>query len=511
MLALSLGTLILLLSWVAAHLMAAATVFLLRRKQANGDFKLPLGWRTSSEHFQRYGRIFYFALLVFSVDSALAVATSIEPVYTALLRRVQLLLDYEVTQGVMISLLDFLLLSLGLFIAYQFLVIINSLFPQVYRLVDSWRKQRFQVIKIQNLELLTPDQLTDSLLLLITYLKLGTILLVGSICLTFIFNYFPGTQGFVSAIVIRLFEILVSIWGKLMALLPNLITLLIIGILTRYSLKLLHFFFQGFRRGKIRLAGFHPELVEPTYQILRFLLLALALVAAFPYIPGSESPVFRGISIFVGFLLSLGSTSLVTNIISGVVITYTRGLKVGDRVQIGEAVGDVVERNLLVTRIRTIKNVDITIPNGMLLNNHIINFTTTAAETGVILNTTVTLGYDVPWRKIHQLMTEAALATEHILPFPEPFVLQTSLDDYYVQYEINAYTMKPARMATIYSELHQHIQDKFNEAEIEILSPSYTAMRDGQASTIPQDYLPRNYAAPTFRMFSAELKTNQNR
>jgi small-conductance mechanosensitive channel len=511
MLALSLGTLILLLCWIAAHVFAAATVFLLDRKQAYGIFLLPFRQRPARNQILRYGRIVYFTVLVFSVDSALAVATSIEPVYTALLRRVQILLDYEVTQGVMVSLLDFLLLSLGLFMAYQLIVIVNSLFPQVYRLVDSWRIKRFRMIKIQNLELLTPDQLTDSLLLLITYLKLGTIALVGSICLTFIFNYFPGTQGFVSAMVIGLIEILRSIWASMMALLPNIITLLIIIVLTRYSLKLLHFFFQGFRRGKIRFAGFHPELVEPTYQILRFLILALALVAAFPYIPGSDSPVFRGISIFVGFLLSLGSTSLVTNIISGVVITYTRGLKVGDRVQIGEAMGDVVERNLLVTRIRTIKNIDITIPNGMLLNNHIINFTATAAETGVILHTTVTLGYDVPWRKIHLLMKEAALDTEHILPFPEPFVLQTSLDDYYVQYEINAYTMKPARMATIYSELHQQIQDKFNEAEIEILSPRYTAVRDGQTSTIPQDYLPRNYSAPSFRMFSVATKTNPDR
>jgi small-conductance mechanosensitive channel len=148
----------------------------------------------------------------------------------------------------------------------------------------------------------------------------------------------------------------------------------------------------------------------------------------------------------------------------------------------------VLERTLLVTRIRTIKNAVVTIPNGMVLNNEIINYNAPMLEEGLILNTTVTIGYDVPWRKVHDLLIQAALATRDILSDPKPFVLQTSLDDYYVSYELNAYTHAPERMAMIYSELHQNIQDWFNKASVEIMSPGYTAYRDGDQATIPAQY-----------------------
>jgi small-conductance mechanosensitive channel len=283
-------------------------------------------------------------------------------------------------------------------------------------------------------------------------------------------------------------EILAGAGETILSYLPNLFTLIFIVIATRYTLKLLQFFHEGIHTQKIRIAGLHPELTEPTFQLLRFMILALALVAAYPFLPGSDSPVFRGITIFVGFLLSLGSTSLVTNIVSGIVLTYTRGLRIGDRVKIGGTVGDVLERTLLVTRIRTIKNVVVTIPNGMVLNNEIINFNAPMLEEGLILNTTVTIGYDVPWRKVHDLLIQAALATRDISADPKPFVLQTSLDDYYVSYELNAYTHAPERMAMIYSELHQNIQDWFNEANVEIMSPGYTAYREGSELTIPAQY-----------------------
>ncbi len=285
---------------------------------------------------------------------------------------------------------------------------------------------------------------------------------------------------------------------------PNLFTLLIILVATRYALKLLHFIYDGLRRGKIKLAGLHPELAEPTYQLLRFFTVALALVTAYPYIPGSDLPVFRGITIFTGFLLSLGSTSLVTNIISGVVLTYTRGLKIGDRVKIGDTVGDVIERTLLVTRVRTIKNVVITIPNGMVLNNQIINFSAPTTDEGLILNTTVTIGYDVPWRQVHDLLVNAALETRAIMKAPQPFVFQTSLDDYYVSYELNAYTKLPEQMAATYSELHQNIQDHFHGAGVEIMSPGYTAFRDGNEAAIPSfQHSPKpRVSRPTQAMFT---------
>jgi len=189
---------------------------------------------------------------------------------------------------------------------------------------------------------------------------------------------------------------------------------------------LLRFFYEGIQNNRIRVFGLHQDLAEPTHQLLRFLTLALAIVAAYPYLPGSNSPVFRGITIFAGFPLSLGSTALVTNIVSGVVLTYTRGLRIGDRVKIGMTTGDGVERIMLVTRIRTIKNVIVSIPNSMVINNEIINYGAVISQGDLILNTTVTLGYDVPWRKVNDLLIRAA---PNIQGSPKPFVLQTSLDD----------------------------------------------------------------------------------
>jgi small-conductance mechanosensitive channel len=178
-------------------------------------------------------------------------------------------------------------------------------------------------------------------------------------------------------------------------------------------------------------------------------------------------------------------------------------------VQIAETIGDITEKTLLVTRVRTIKNVDITIPNSMVLSSHVTNFSSSAREYGLILHTSVTIGYDAPWRTVHDLLIAAALATEHIMELPSPFVLQTNLNDFFVTYELNAFTDKPQRMATIYSDLHQNIQDKFNEAGVEIMSPHYSQIRDGNRTTIPDEYLPVDYEPPALRISHVRSRTEK--
>jgi small-conductance mechanosensitive channel len=177
-----------------------------------------------------------------------------------------------------------------------------------------------------------------------------------------------------------------------------------------------------------------------------------------------------------------------------------RAFRIGDRVRISDTVGDVIEKTLLVTRVRTIKNEDITIPNSMILNSHIVNYSAVIDQSGLILHTGVTIGYDAPWRKVHELLIHAALNTKYILKEPAPFVLQTSLNDFYVSYEINAYTDMPSKMAVIYSELHQNIQDSFNAGGVEIMSPHYSSLRDGNTTTIPEENLPKTYTPPAFRI-----------
>jgi small-conductance mechanosensitive channel len=285
---------------------------------------------------------------------------------------------------------------------------------------------------------------------------------------------------------------------------PNLFIILVVFIVIRYVVKLVKLIADGVEKGTISFPRFYPEWAKPTFNLIRILLYAFMFVILFPYLPGSSSPAFRGVSIFLGLLLSLGSTSAIANLIAGLVITYMRSFKIGDRVMIGDEVGDVIEKSLLLTRIRTIKNEEVTIPNSTIMSRHTINYSSASQDLGLILHTTVTIGYNIPWRTVHQLLVSAAKSTSGVLNQPEPFVLQTSLDNSYVSYQINAYTNQPNRMADIYSELHQNIQDKFNEAKVEILSPRYESIRDGNQATTPADYLPEGYRPPAFRISKAD-------
>ncbi|MDF5725455.1 MAG: mechanosensitive ion channel family protein, partial [Rhizonema sp. PD37] len=284
----------------------------------------------------------------------------------------------------------------------------------------------------------------------------------------------------------------------------------IIIIFTYYLIKFIRPIFRELGNGNLSLPGFYPEWAEPTFKLVLFFTIALALVVALPFLPGFGSPAFQGISVFLGVLLSLGSSAAVANIIAGIILIYTRAFRLGDRIKINDAIGDIIEKSLFVTQIRTTKNVVITIPNGTVLTSKILNYSALAEDPNhyLILHTTVTLGYDLPWRKVHQVLINAALSTPHILAEPVPFILQTSLGDFYVSYEINAYTNQPTLMARIYSELHQNIQDKCNEADIEILSPHYSAIRDGNQIAIPENYLTKDYKAPGFRISPLEYPSN---
>ncbi|MEO5908719.1 MAG: mechanosensitive ion channel family protein, partial [Ginsengibacter sp.] len=238
---------------------------------------------------------------------------------------------------------------------------------------------------------------------------------------------------------------------------------------------------------------------------------AFMVVVIYPYLPGSGSPVFQGVSVFLGFLFTFGSAGSLSNIISGLILTYMRLFKIGDRVKIADVTGDVIEKSLLVTRIRTIKNEIISIPNSTVMNSHTINYSSDAPGLGLILNTTVTIGYDVPWRKMYEALIEAALRTNYVLHDPKPFVLQTGLQDFYVAYQINAYIREANRQSDIYSELHQNIQDVCNEKGIEIMSPHYTSARDGNNTTIPEEYLPGDYKAPSFNISLKDNKKDENK
>lgn len=280
--------------------------------------------------------------------------------------------------------------------------------------------------------------------------------------------------------------------------LPNLVVVVIIALAARYLVRLSKYLFKEIQEGTLRVHGFYSDWAEPTAKLVRLLILAATAVVIFPYLPGSNSPAFRGVSVFLGVLLSLGSTSAVAHGVAGTILTYMRSFSVGDFVKIGDVVGEVVERTLLVTRICTQKKEIVTIPNGSFLGGVVVNYSAEARKNGVIFYTQVSIGYNAPWRKVHELLIASASSTKDILQSPVPFVLQANLDDFYVSYELNAFTSHPENMQTIYSELRQNILDKFNEGGIEINSPHYTSLRDGNRIAVPDEYVPKDYRERMF-------------
>ena len=374
------------------------------------------------------------------------------------------------------------------------------LFSRLYPRLRALRETRIQSVRIQSFEILHADRIVWLLVTLARWFRILTTALLVYIWMLYVLSLFPWTRGIAEAIIGYILDPLRGFASAVVAFLPDLFFLIVIAFITRYAVKITRFFFDEVEKGRVVLPGFFADWAVPTYKIVRFFILAFALTVAFPFIPGSKSEAFKGVSIFLGVLFSLGSTSTISNVMAGLSITYMRAFKVGDRVRIGDTVGDVIDQSLLVTHIRTIKNEDITVPNAMVLNAHIVNYSARAKEEGLILHTAVTIGYDAPWRTVHELLIEAARKTPCILVEPAPFVLQTALNDFYVTYELNAHTDEPRQMVNTYSALHRNIQDTFNEAGMEIMSPHYTQLRDGNRTAIPDAYLPKEYVPRSIRV-----------
>ncbi|MGH9716121.1 MAG: mechanosensitive ion channel family protein [Candidatus Acidiferrales bacterium] len=400
-------------------------------------------------------------------------------------------------ESILLSVLYGILATAGLVLLLKLLGLV---FPKFYAKLQAWHGVRIRSVRIQKLELMPAERITALLRTLSRAMRLVLTLLLLYAYATLMLSFFPWTQGFSSSLVRSILWPLRVVGGAALAYAPNVLFIVVILAVASYVIKFVKIFFAAVARRTITLPDFYPEWAMPTYRIARFLVIAFTAVVIFPYLPGSNSPAFRGVSIFLGLLFSLGSTSAIANVVAGTVLTYTRAFHIGDRVKIADSTGDVIEKTLLTTRIRTIKNEEVSIPNALVLSNHVINYSCAARDRGLILHTGVTIGYDAPWRIVHQLLIGAALATTNIQKEPPPFVLQTALDDFYVSYQVNAFTDRPAEMTQTYSELHQNIQDKFNEAGVEIMSQHFTGVRDGNQTTIPKQYRAQDYVAPSFRI-----------
>jgi small-conductance mechanosensitive channel len=367
--------------------------------------------------------------------------------------------------------------------------VMSAIFPRIYREIRNARGKYISSLKIQRAELLSEDSLTDILIGLCRVVRAVATLVLLVVFVEVTLGFYPSTRAIAGQVTEKfIYPNIVIVLTAITSYIPNLLIIIAVIVGTYYLIGFTHFIFNEVGRGNITFSGFEQEWADPTYKITRFLIISFALVLIFPYLPGSGSPAFQQISIFLGVLISLGSSGAVSNVVAGVFLTYTGAFRLGDRVRIADTVGDVTERRLIYTRVRTIKDEFITIPNSLVLGSHIINYSASMQGNGLVLHTAVTIGYDVDWRTVERLLIEAAKATEHVRSEPPPFVLVTSLDDFVVSHQINAYTSTPHSMSQIYADLHKNILDKFNEAGVEIMSPRYTSLRNGNDEAIPSTY-----------------------
>jgi small-conductance mechanosensitive channel len=347
------------------------------------------------------------------------------------------------------------------------------LFRRLMSLIESKTRAKILLLQSKSRDLLKAEKLGNVLAGILRVTRIILVFALAYVYLYFVLSLLPWTRLLSRRLADYVLNPLEKIGQAVVNFIPSLILIILIVVAARIGLKLVCSFFSGIEKKDIIIRGFDHDWAMPTYKIVRVLIIVLCAVVIFPYIPGTGSLAFKGISVFAGLLISLGASSAISNIIAGYTMTYRRAFRVGDLVRIGDYLGAVTAMRLLVTHLKTPKNEEVVVPNSLILSSQIVNFSTIAREKGLILHTGVTIGYDVPWRQVNALLLMAAERTPGVLREPRPFVFQKSLGDFYVEYELNAFTDNPPGMMQAYSDLHKNILDAFNEYGVQITSPNY--------------------------------------
>jgi len=375
------------------------------------------------------------------------------------------------------------------------ILLIGLAFRKLLAAVEARLTARIKELQDKSHDILRTEVIWGGIRGGLRFIRIILVLLIIVVYMQMVLSLFPWTRAYAVPLLDMVRTPLQNIGSDFLNYIPKLFFLIILVLVTRYFLKILRTSFLGVEQGRIKISGFEAIWAIPVYKVARLAVIAFTVVVAYPYIPGSESQAFKGVSLFLGIVFSLGSSSTIANIMAGYMVIFRRAFKVGDRIKIGDQTGTVIEMRLQATHLRTIKNEEVIIPNANVLNNEVINYSSLSLKGGLILHTAVTIGYDTPWRQVHAMLLLAAERTAGLLREPQPFVLQTSLDDFYVSYELNAYTDRPLEMATIYSDLHKNIQDAFNEFNVQIMSPHYES-DPSQIKIVPKEQW---YQAPAKR------------
>jgi len=374
-------------------------------------------------------------------------------------------------------------------------LVIGFLFRLFSKVVERNYLHRVHNIEIQAFKVIQAEQIRNVVTALLNTMRFLAYLFVLAVFLDSTLSLFPWTREFSTVLFTLVFEPLEAFGLSTIAALPDIIFLVVLFFVMRWVMRMTHLFFDSVGKGLVQLNGFEQEWAMPTYRIVRMVLLVFGLVLAYPHIPGSSSDAFKGLSIFMAVLASVGSPAIVANIFAGYSLTYRRAFKLGDRIKVDDVIGDVMEMRLMVTHLRTPKNEEVIIPNSELLNSTVINYSSLARKGGLILHTAVGIGYEVPWRQVEAMLLEAARRTPDLLTEPKPFVLQTALGDFAVTYELNVLSDKPLQMPATYSALHRNIQDVFNEYGVQIMTPNYENDPE-QPKIVPKDQWYTAPAAP---------------
>lgn len=350
----------------------------------------------------------------------------------------------------------------------------------------EWRFQKYL--------LLSSGRMRRIIILLLRVVRFVLILVLLNFYIPVILSFFPATEQFANKIMPYVTNPSLKVINAIINYIPNFITLLIIVVCIKYLLRFFKHLFVALEKERIRIKGFDPDWANQTNRLVRFVVIIMGIVIVYPFLPGAGSDIFKGFSIFIGAIITLGSTSAINNIVSGIVLTYTGAFRIGDRVKIGNTTGDIIEKKLFVTRLKTFKNEYVTFPNGQVLGGSIVNLSKASISEGILIEVSAGISYDVDWRKVHQLMKSAALETPGIVNNPEPFVLQDNLGDFAVSYRLMGKTNEAKKIITIESELRSNLLDQFNKEGIEIMSPSVTSIRESDSQMIPTEYNPKLFS-----------------
>lgn len=347
---------------------------------------------------------------------------------------------------------------------------------------------RAKKLQVGGVRLLDPSHVFLITKRLFTLLAWGLALFLATGWLTFVLEQFPYTRPWGEGMEGGLLNMLKTVALAIVHAMPGLLLVLIIFLIARGVMRIAAVYFDRVASGRIHVGWLDPDTVEPTRRIFSFVVFVFALAMAYPYLPGANTEAFKGLSVLVGVMVSLGGASVIGQGFSGLILMYIKAFRRGDYVRIGDTEGTVVELGMFATRIRTGLGEEITLPNSGIMGTTTKNYSRAIAGSGYVIDTVVTIGYSTPWRQVHAMLEEAARRTDDILKTPPPIVRQTALSDYYVEYRLIGYTPeeRPVMRADVLNQLHGHIQDVFNEYGVQIMSPHYM-MDPDEPQVVPKD------------------------